>query len=67
MRKLEAFVRLWSPASHAMWAVWGIVQAREDIEGIQAGTLLPEDVEFDYLGYAKCRMEGFRRELKTFA
>ncbi|GAA5857361.1 hypothetical protein JCM8547_002242 [Rhodosporidiobolus lusitaniae] len=24
-------VRLWEPSSHAMWAVWGIVQAKEDL------------------------------------
>ncbi|KII93381.1 hypothetical protein PLICRDRAFT_171144 [Plicaturopsis crispa FD-325 SS-3] len=54
---LEARVRAWSPASHAMWAVWGIVQAREDVEGAVS------EPEFDYIGYAKCRMEGFRREI----
>jgi hypothetical protein len=40
-----------------MWAVWAIVQAREDVEGVSEG-------EFDYVGYAKCRMQGFRKELK---
>ncbi|GAA5884972.1 hypothetical protein JCM6882_007176 [Rhodosporidiobolus microsporus] len=24
-------VRLWQPSSHALWAVWGIVQAKEDL------------------------------------
>ncbi|GAA5900427.1 hypothetical protein JCM5296_001423 [Sporobolomyces johnsonii] len=24
-------VRVWEPSSHAMWAVWGIVQAKEDL------------------------------------
>ncbi|GAA6000573.1 hypothetical protein JCM10207_004557 [Rhodosporidiobolus poonsookiae] len=24
-------VRIWQPSSHAMWAVWGIVQAKEDL------------------------------------
>ncbi len=24
-------VELWTPASHALWTVWGIVQAKEDI------------------------------------
>ncbi|KAI9066690.1 kinase-like protein [Trametes sanguinea] len=54
MAELEAQVRTWSPASHAMWAVWGVVQAREFVEG-QDG-----EPEFDYLGYAQCRMDGFR-------
>lgn len=56
-KKLDDQVRFWSPASHAMWAIWGIVQAREDVEG---GVTQPE---FDYIGYARCRMAGFRREI----
>ncbi|KAK7064517.1 choline kinase [Favolaschia claudopus] len=55
---LETQVRAWSPASHAMWAIWGLVQAREDLEN---DVLEPE---FDYIAYAQCRMAGFRRELK---
>ncbi|KAK4056303.1 hypothetical protein OIO90_002747 [Microbotryomycetes sp. JL221] len=31
--RLEQEVKVWSPASHAMWAVWGIVQAKEDLQG----------------------------------
>jgi choline kinase len=42
-----------------MWAVWGIVQAKEDMEGKE------DEPEFDYIGYARCRMEGFRRETKA--
>ncbi|KAI0374450.1 kinase-like protein [Pilatotrama ljubarskyi] len=59
MQKLESQVRVWSPASHAMWAVWGVVQAREFVEGKDG------EPEFDYLGYAQCRMEGFRREIRA--
>ncbi|KAG1773053.1 choline kinase cytoplasm [Suillus occidentalis] len=55
--QLERQVRIWSPASHAMWTVWGIVQAQDSLE---RGELEPE---FDYLAYATCRMEGFIREL----
>jgi choline kinase len=55
--KLEKQVQAWSPASHAMWAIWGIVQSREDIEAQVA------EVEFDYAGYAKYRMGCFRKEL----
>ncbi|KAI6159604.1 choline kinase cytoplasm [Pisolithus thermaeus] len=57
LAQLERQVRIWSPASHAVWAVWGIVQAKDNLErGIGEG-------EFDYIGYAKCRMEAFFREL----
>jgi len=54
---LDTQVRAWSPASHAMWTIWGIVQAREDIENEV------EDPEFDYIGYSRCRLAAFRREL----
>ncbi|KAK2462040.1 hypothetical protein APHAL10511_006503 [Amanita phalloides] len=57
--KLDEQVRYWSPASHAMWAIWGIVQAREDVEGNV------EQPEFDYISYAVCRMAAFRRELRA--
>ncbi|KAJ6604295.1 choline kinase, cytoplasm [Mycena vulgaris] len=58
MPDLDKQVKAWSPASHAMWAIWGLVQAREDVEG---GV---EEPEFDYLGYAQCRMAAFRKELE---
>lgn len=64
--RLERQVSIWSPASHAMWAVWGLVQAREDLElAVQARATgaPPEPPEFDYLAYALCRIEGFRREM----
>jgi len=54
---LDTQVRAWSPASHAMWTIWGIVQAREDLE------TEVEDPEFDYIGYSRCRLAAFRREL----
>lgn len=57
--RLDRQVRIWSPASHAMWAVWGVVQAREMVEGKDG------EPEFDYLGYAACRMESFRREVRA--
>ncbi|KAI0050717.1 kinase-like protein [Auriscalpium vulgare] len=59
LERLEQQVRAWSPASHAMWAVWGLVQAREDVEGVVA------QPEFDYIGYARSRMAGFYRELQA--
>lgn len=54
---LENAVHAWAPASHAMWALWGLVQAREDV---LADVAQPE---FDYVGYARCRMAAFFREL----
>ncbi|KAI0076281.1 kinase-like protein [Panus rudis PR-1116 ss-1] len=57
---LDRLVKIWSPSSHAMWAVWGIVQAREALEGKDG-----ESAEFDYISYARCRMEGFRREYRA--
>ena len=43
MAKLDGQVRAWGPAAQAMWSVWGVVQAREFVEG-QDG-----EPEFDYL------------------
>ena len=54
---LDYQVRVWSPASHAMWAIWGIVQARDDLENNVA------EPEFDYITYSIGRMESFRREI----
>ncbi|KAF8481903.1 kinase-like protein, partial [Russula ochroleuca] len=56
---LENAVRVWSPSSHAMWAMWGLVQAREDVLGHVVNP------DFDYVGYARCRMAAFYRELAT--
>ncbi|KAF9243866.1 choline kinase cytoplasm [Melanogaster broomeanus] len=55
LAKLEQQVRVWSPASHAMWAVWGIVQAKDNVE------MGMGEAEFDYIGYSKCRMQAFLR------
>jgi choline kinase len=51
-------VRVWSPASHAMWAIWGIVQAREELE-------TGEVAEFDYLKYAGQRLHAFMKAVDT--
>ncbi|KAJ3576148.1 hypothetical protein NP233_g631 [Leucocoprinus birnbaumii] len=56
--KLDRQVHVWSPASHGHWFVWGIVQARDDLESNN------ETPEFDYIAYARCRLAGFRRELR---
>lgn len=59
MQTLEKQVRAWSPASHAMWSIWGVVQAREDVEANESSP------EFDYLGYAQGRMDAFHREIRA--
>ncbi|KAK1232087.1 hypothetical protein PQX77_004805 [Marasmius sp. AFHP31] len=56
---LDEQVRFWSPSSHAWWGVWGIVQAKDDLLNDV------KEAEFDYIGYAKCRMNLFRNELKA--
>lgn len=32
--RLDREVQLWSPATHAVWGLWGIVFAREDVEAV---------------------------------
>lgn len=78
MDLLEEQVRRWMPASHGMWAIWALVQARDDVERInrrmegkrQDGEEEEEDVmEFDYLLYASDRIRIFReacQELGVF-
>lgn len=65
---LENQVQRWSPASHAWWAIWGLVQARENVEhdNEKLDNRKVEDVamEYDYLKYAMGRMESFRKECK---
>lgn len=31
VERLEQEIELWQPSSHAMWAVWGVVQSKEDL------------------------------------
>ena len=59
LQRLDDQVRIWSPATHAMWAIWGIIQAREDLERRNS------EPEFDYIAYGLGRMEGFRREWRA--
>ena len=54
---LENAVRAWIPSSYGMWAIWGLVQAREDV---LAHVAKPD---FDYISYTRCRMAVFYREL----
>lgn len=58
--ELDKDVLTWGAASHAQWAIWGLVQAREDVE---AGHTEPE---FDYIGYAIGRMASFRSVMRSF-
>ena len=59
IKDLEWDVRIWSAASHAWWAIWGIIQARENLESNIV------DAEFDYIQYAKGRMASFRQHIQT--
>lgn len=61
MDALEKQVQMWSPASHATWAIWGVVQARDILEADDG-----VEPEFDYLGYAQYKFEEFQRGLKNF-
>lgn len=60
LEELDSDVEIWGAASHAGWAIWGIVQARETVEGNVDGP------EFDYIGYASGRMAAFRKALQAF-
>ncbi|KAJ1310183.1 hypothetical protein OPQ81_006927 [Rhizoctonia solani] len=53
---LDAQVYAWSPASHAQWVVWGIVQASDDVTNGAVS-------DFDYLGYAADRLGKFYNDL----
>lgn len=44
--RLEREVRLWSPASSIFWAMWGIIQAEEQIENLVDNIT---ETDFDYL------------------
>ncbi|WWC64747.1 uncharacterized protein I303_107358 [Kwoniella dejecticola CBS 10117] len=60
---LEREVRIWSPASSALWSLWGIIQAEEQVEAIvskKEGYVL----EYDCLGYAEGRLDMFRDEAR---
>jgi choline kinase len=59
MEELDSDVQVWGAASHAGWAIWGIVQARETVEGSV------DEPEFDYIAYAAGRMAVFREALQT--
>lgn len=59
LEKMDCLVRAWSPAAQAVWAMWGIVQARDSLESGEG------EPEYDCIGYSRCRMAGFRRELKA--
>jgi choline kinase len=66
---------MWTPASHALWAVWAVIQARDDIlarierwTGKKAGPTHGDEgfgpVDFAYLEYGEERLSMFRKELK---
>jgi choline kinase len=49
-------VYAWSPASHAHWIIWGIIQASDDVTNGEVS-------DFDYLGYAADRAGKFYNDL----
>ncbi|KAG0151639.1 hypothetical protein CROQUDRAFT_667891 [Cronartium quercuum f. sp. fusiforme G11] len=64
VNRLEKEVSRWSPASHAMWALWGLVQAQDDIKDRLAHWNGEVEVEFDYLSYSIERVMLFRALVK---
>jgi choline kinase len=57
---LEKEVRTWSPGSSVFWALWGIVQAEEQIEGLASGG---GPVDFDYLVSDQCALALMQRRM----
>lgn len=66
VERLREEARAWRPASHAMWAAWGVVQAKMPVEaeaedaGDDGGAKDTDGEEegkgeFDYLGYVQQR------------
>lgn len=62
VEKLDHEVKVWSPACSVFWALWGIIQAGEQVENILTGD--EAGVEFDYLAYAIEKLESFRKDIK---
>lgn len=56
-RQLLDESRMWRPANSAMWAAWGVVQAKIDDDEGKEGTEEEEEPadEFDYILYAQDR------------
>ncbi|BFZ64613.1 hypothetical protein YB2330_005763 [Saitoella coloradoensis] len=71
IEKLECEVKAWRAASHAQWAMWGVIQAVTETPATSSDPPHPEDgewndvhevaeeEEFDYLAYADQRMRLF--------
>lgn len=55
---LDAQVSAWSPCSHAMWIIWAIVQAGDDVINGSVS-------DFHYLAYAMGRLELFYKDLEA--
>lgn len=75
INRLEEEVKIWSPASHVMWSLWGLVQAQDDIKDRmekwkseaeedeeEKGKALG-DLEFDYLSFSLERIGSYRKML----
>jgi len=59
IEELDKEVEIWGVASHAGWAIWGIIQSREDVEANV------DQPEFNYIGYATGRMAAFREDIRN--
>jgi choline kinase len=78
VEKLDYEVKAWSPACSVFWALWGIIQAGEQVSNILTGD--GAGVEFDYLvstvvddqswfraetqSYAMEKLDTFRKDIK---
>ncbi|RXK35645.1 hypothetical protein M231_07075 [Tremella mesenterica] len=60
VQALEREVLMWSPACSVFWSVWAIVQAEGQVNALIEGR--EEEVDYNYLSYAKERMGMFRQE-----
>ncbi|BEI79927.1 hypothetical protein CcaverHIS002_0104560 [Cutaneotrichosporon cavernicola] len=62
---LEREVRIWSPACAAMWCLWGVISAEEQVRAYVANPDSNEELEFDYLEYSLERRRMFVDEVKS--
>ncbi|ORX39369.1 kinase-like domain-containing protein [Kockovaella imperatae] len=62
--QLESEVKMWSPASSAFWALWGIISAEDHVHSLSLGEEREKEVDFDSLSYAQERVSMFRRDAR---
>ena len=67
--RLEREVLLWSPATHAVWGLWGIVFAKEELESVLARAEAEAEgqaVEETVLTEASTQAVGAAESAETF-